>query len=263
MMQKKEIFMVRMQTFLMIFFVFWVAETLGSEEYDFSLYGQILESHVKPGREVAGIMVNAIDYQGVKSDDDFSLLLDELENYSTDELFSVDGKRAFWVNVYNIGSMKMIVDHYPVNSIRSPKIHLFGNPWDIKIITVGGKKYSLKQIEYAILFDELDYREAHFLINCASASCPPLQLKPITKENLDEVMRDAAAEFLRNPLIGLKEEADKKRIIVSRIFKFDPWFRNKDNLAQFLAFRYGDNYILDKEIKVHYLNYDWTLIDVH
>ncbi len=55
---------------------------------------------------------------------------------------------AYWINAYNAFTVKLILDHWPVKSIRD--IH-GGNPWDVKWIELGGKKYSLNQIEHEIL----------------------------------------------------------------------------------------------------------------
>ena len=88
-------------------------------------------------------------------------------------------KMAYWINVYNAFTIKMIVDNYPVSSIT--KLH-GGKPWDVKWIELGEKKYSLNEIEHNILRPQFKDARIHFAVNCAAQSCPPILNKAWTEK---------------------------------------------------------------------------------
>ncbi len=88
---------------------------------------------------------------------------------------------AFWINAYNALTIRTIVEHYPVKSIKDID---GGDPWKVKRFTNGDKEFSLNDIENNILRTMGDPR-IHFAINCAAASCPPLANKAFDGENAD------------------------------------------------------------------------------
>lgn len=128
---------------------------------------------------------------------------------------------AFWVNVYNIGAIKTIVDHYPVDSIRSKKIQWLGQPWNRKVVNVGGKEYSLAGIENDILLDGFKDLRIHFGINCASVSCADLRDEPYQAAPLFSQLEEQGRKLLADRQKGLFINENKKTIFLSQIFKFD------------------------------------------
>ena len=100
-------------------------------DFFYGHYESLLKHHVKTGITINDIRLNAVDYEALsrevkRSESDYNLLLKELATFDTALLKNREEKIAFWINVYNIGSMKIIVDHYPVDSIRSRKINWLG-----------------------------------------------------------------------------------------------------------------------------------------
>ena len=51
---------------------------------------------------------------------------------------------AFLINLYNASTLQLIVDHYPVKSIKEIKTLLKG-PWDQPVVPIFGKKITLNK----------------------------------------------------------------------------------------------------------------------
>ncbi len=193
-----------------------------------------------------------VDYQGLKSAEAM------LDKYLARLATSVPGPSAsrteamaYWINAYNAFTVKLILDHWPVRSIRD--IH-GGNPWDVKWIELGGKKYSLNQIEHDILRKRYKDARIHFAVNCAARSCPPLYNRAYTAENLDAVLDQRARAFINDPRYN---RISPDRAELSKIFE---WYR-KDfgDLVAYLN-RYSE-VKLRPGAKIRFLEYDWSLND--
>ena len=234
--------------------------------FDYVHYDALLKHYVKPGVSIDGITVTAVDYTGLaveskKLDSPYSTLIRQLATFNPDTLDSVEDKKAFWINVYNIGAIKTIVDYYPVDSIRSRKINWLGLPWDRKVITVGGKEYSLGEIENDILLDTFKDLRIHFGINCASVSCVDLTPSPYRGSTFSKQLEEQGKKFLSDQKKGLRIDRDKKTIYLSQVFKFDK--KRFDSLGggplafvlPFLSF--GDQEFVKKEkVAVEYLEHN-------
>ncbi|NOX35708.1 MAG: DUF547 domain-containing protein, partial [Deltaproteobacteria bacterium] len=136
----------------------------------------------------------------------------------------------------------------------------FSNPWSIKFISLQGRTVSLDHIEQDILRTEFKDPRVHFVINCASKSCPPLLNEPYEGRDLEDQLNTRAKEFIN----------DKKNIFIkgntlftSRIFK---WFEEdfSDNPLGFIK-SFASGKLKEKlsasgkNIKIGYLSYDWSL----
>jgi Protein of unknown function, DUF547 len=195
-------------------------------DFPYDHYATLLKQHVKTGVTIDGIHLNAVDYTALsreakQSNSDYRLLLKELASFNPVTLQSRAEQMAFWVNVYNIGAMKTIVDNYPVESIRSRKINWLGLPWSRKAITVGGKGYSLAAIEHDILLDGFKDLRIHFGINCASVSCADLLAVPYRASTLFSQLEEQGRRLLADRQKGLLIDRDRKAVFLSQIFKFD------------------------------------------
>ncbi|MDA0676005.1 MAG: DUF547 domain-containing protein [Proteobacteria bacterium] len=60
---------------------------------------------------------------------------------------------TYWVNLYNALTVKLIAEHYPLNSIQDIDISrgLMAGPWSQPLITIEGRPVSLDDIQYRIL----------------------------------------------------------------------------------------------------------------
>jgi hypothetical protein len=239
-------------------------------DFNYSHYEAVLKRHIKPGVSINNISVTAVDYNSMTREakqpgSDYSILLKELATFDPDTLKSREEKIAFWVNVYNIGAIKTIIDHYPVDSIRSKRINWLGQPWGRKALSVGGKEYSLAEIENDILLDGFKDLRIHFGINCASVSCADLLAVPYRAATLFAQLEDQGRNLLMDRKRGLVTDSAKKSVLLSRIFKFDK--KRFDAFGGALAFirpylTKADRTVIDAGgLRLDYLEYDWKVND--
>src|SRR5262249_41077384 len=84
---------------------------------------------------------------------------------------------AYWINLYNALTVRLVLDHYPVHSIRDIDISpgfLASGPWDKDLIAVEGERLSLNDIEHRILRPIWNDARLHYVLNCAALGCPNL-----------------------------------------------------------------------------------------
>jgi len=153
--------------------------------------------------------VNRFNYEAVEKADRKLLdsYLDSLQAIDPRTL-SKDEQLAYWVNFYNALTAQTVLEEYPVDSIRSIRFLTspFG-PWDKNLAKVKGKSLSLNDIEHGILRPIWQDPRIHFAVNCASIGCPNLLDEAFTAANADELMNDAADDFI-NHLRGVEIKGD-------------------------------------------------------
>ncbi len=133
-----------------------------------------------------------------------------------------DEQRAFWINLYNALTVKVVLDHYPVESIRDIDISpgLFSDgPWGRKLIRIEGEPLSLDDIEHRILRPIWRDARIHYVLNCAAMGCPNLQPTAFTAANTESLLSRGAREFVNHPRGARFEEG---RLIVSSIYE---WYK--------------------------------------
>ncbi|MCC7016000.1 MAG: DUF547 domain-containing protein [Rhodospirillales bacterium] len=127
-------------------------------------------------------------------------------------------QRAYWINLYNSLTVKLVLERWPVASIRdiaiSPGLFSAG-PWGKKLATVEGKSLSLDDIEHRILRPIWKDPRIHYAVNCAAIGCPDLWPAAFTAANTEEILERAARAFVNHPR-GARIEA--RRLVVSSIY---------------------------------------------
>ena len=130
---------------------------------------------------------------------------------------------AYWLNLYNALTVKVILDRFPVQSIRDIDISpgFFSNgPWGAKLITVEGEQVSLDDIEHRILRPIWRDPRIHYGVNCASIGCPDLLVGAFTANNVDSVLNQAAVNFINHPRAA---QVRGSQVDVSSIYD---WFKD-------------------------------------
>ena len=162
---------------------------------------------------------NLVDYARVSERDKGKL--DAYINKLSDtpiSTFNRDQQMAFWINLYNAVTVKVVLDHYPVETIKdidiSPGLFASG-PWGKKLIRVEGEKLSLDDIEHRILRPIWKDARIHYAVNCAAKSCPELRKKVFKAGRLDRQLDAAAKAYVNNPRGALVES---NQLVLSSIF---------------------------------------------
>jgi hypothetical protein len=134
---------------------------------------------------------------------------------------------AYWINLYNALTVKTILDHYPVRSIREISfgggsflpnfLTGGGGPWAAKLIRIDGEEVALDDIEHRILRPLLKDNRVHYAVNCASIGCPTLMPAPFTAANLQSMLDRAARLYVNHPR-GVRVEGGG--LAVSSIYRW-------------------------------------------
>ena len=203
-----------------------------------------------------------VDYQGfLKDKKQLQVYLDILSANKPTSKWSKNEKMAFWINAYNAFTVKLILDHYPIKSIKDIKrgIPFVNSVWDIAFIPMGKEKIDLNYIEHTILRKEFNDPRIHAAINCASFSCPLLRNEAYYASRLDEQLNDAMRRFINDPQ---RNQLDKSNIKISKIFS---WFAGDFKLNGSSIVDYLNKYAkkrVQPNAKIDFLEYQWELNDV-
>ena len=127
---------------------------------------------------------------------------------------------AYWINLYNAVTTRVVLQHYPVRSIRDIDGGPFGGgPWGMKLVTVEEERLSLDDIEHGILRPIWHDPRIHYALSCASISCPKLQPSGYTAGNVEQLLDEAARAYVNDPR-GVR--ITDGQLIVSSIYV---WYR--------------------------------------
>ncbi len=190
-----------------------------------------------------------VNYKGFNTD--YTLLntyLELLKNNSPKDKWSRSEKMAYWINAYNAFTVDLIVTNYPISSITALDD---GNPWKVKRILIGGKSYSLNDIEHVILRPQFKDARIHFAVNCAAKSCPKLHNQAFTADNLEANLEKLTKEFINSDANKISDS----KVELSKIFE---WY--KEDFTDLMGFL--NNYTsssLHDNTKVSFLEYNWSL----
>jgi hypothetical protein len=191
-----------------------------------------------------------VNYTAMKADVKFDQYLLELEGSHPDASWSMNERKAYWINAYNAYTVKLVTDNMPLKSIKDIE-----DPWDKKFIDIEGNSYSLNQIEHEILRPKFSDPRVHFAINCASISCPRLAHKAYSAKLLDQQLEQATRSFVNNKSFNTITASS---ISLSPIFDwFKEDFELKGGVNKFIN-RYS-SVTVDLDAKISYTDYDWGL----
>lgn len=208
---------------------------------DHGTWNSLLQTHVTS--------TGKVNYAGFKRDGaKLDAYLASLSAATPNAEWSRQEAMAYWINAYNAFTIKRILKDYPLKSITDLD---GGDPWKVKWIELGGKKYSLNNIEHDILRPKYKDARIHFAVNCAATSCPPLPNKAFTAENLNSMLQSGTRKFIRNSAYN-QTNGDIK---VSKIFE---WYgEDFGDLRAYLNKYLAAPLPADKEIG--FKEYDWGL----
>ena len=213
-----------------------------------SIWDKLLREHVSPEGQV--------DYQGFQKDE---ARLDQYLQWTSRQNpgeMKANAEKAFWINLYNAQTVKLILEHYPLKSIRNISKNGKG-PWDLKLATVGDTMYTLNEIEHGILREKFHDARIHAGVNCASVSCPKLMNRAFTAENIEQLLDEAMREFIND---SSKNTLSGNTVYLSKIFKwYADDFKQEGGILDYIKKFYKGNLINNPSIR--YKEYDWSLND--
>lgn len=188
-----------------------------------------------------------VNYKGLKAEkerlDSYIKLLSEQEPTGA---WSRNEQLAYWINVYNANTVKLIIENYPLKSITD-----LGKPWDKQFIKAGSNTYTLNQVENEIIRPVFKEPRIHFAVNCAAKSCPPLLNEAFTAEKLNGQLEKQTRAFINSSANSISSD----KVELSKIFE---WYGGDfGDLVSYLQ-KYSSTQI-NKSAKVSFKEYDWAL----
>jgi len=240
-------------TFIFIFFI--ITDLSFSLDFDHihSSLDIILKTHVQNG---------SVNYSTLQKDSSqLTQYLDQIALVSKDQFdqWNKAQQLAFLINLYNAQTLSLIVQHYPVNSIKDIK-EWFKGPWDIRCVRLFGKIITLNQLEHEIIRKNYQEPRVHFALVRAARSCPPLRPESFNYLELNEQLENQGKLFFIQEKKN-RIDHDSKTIYLSPIFK---WFKEDfKSLKQFAIHYFSEELTEDIEnYNIKYTRYDWSLNEI-
>ena len=228
-------------------------QTIDHSDWD-GLLGRYLSSKNNDVNRFAYKTVSKADHGKLKGYID-SLANTKIGSYNRDE------QRAFWINLYNALTIEVILQHYPIQSIRDISSGFFtSGPWSKELVTVEGETLTLDDIEHRILRPIWKDPRLHYAVNCASIGCPNLQPQAFTASNTEAMLKNAASEFINHPRAARVTSSGKLQ--VSSIYEWfgDDFGGEKGVLAHLRQYaKPGLSSELKDITEIDGDHYDWTL----
>lgn len=226
--------------FLILLNTFFVNSN--NDHVDHSSWNNLLKKHVTTDGKV--------NYKGFKADEnELKDYIIYLGTHSPNDTWTKEEQLAYWINAYNALTVDLIIRHYPVKSIKDIK-----NPWEQRLWKLGDKWYNLDDIEHQIL-RKMNEPRIHFVIVCASFSCPKLQNEAFEASKIEAQLTNATEEFLSDTS---RNEISENNIKISKIFQwFSKDFKQKGSVVDFINI-YTDIEISPKA-KISFKDYNWDL----
>jgi Protein of unknown function, DUF547 len=233
----------------------------GGGGFDHSAFNSVLSGSVVPDAEG----YNRVNYKALKSKSAALKAALAQMQAAVPSTFSKAEAKAFWINLYNAKTLDVVLERYPVSSIKKINLGgggLFGSgPWSKKLLTVEGQELSLDDIEHRILRPIFNDPMVHYALNCASYSCPNLSAMAFTAKNTSALMQASAAAYI-NHKRGVS--VDGNAITASKIYSwYGADFGGKSKLkAHWMKFASPEKAAAIDAAQSVSFGYDWKLNDV-
>lgn len=221
-------------------------------------YTAVLQARIAQG--ASGL--NTFDYAAAKAAGELSAVtayVNELAAMDPDAMSAADAT-AYWANLYNALTVQVVLENYPVTTIKKIKSGWSAGPWKRDLVLVKGKKLSLDDIEHKILRKKYSSPYIHYMVNCASIGCPNLLPELWDGETMEVARMTAAEDFINSPR-GAK--LDDGELDVSNIYK---WFKedfggNEAGVLSHLSKHAKGDLLaaIEAGAGIDGYNYDWSL----
>ena len=237
--------------------VFGASNEASTATVDHAAWDGLIAKYLKRGKNGVALF----NYAGVSAGDRKALkaYLAALQKVEVTKL-SRRVQMPYWINFYNALTVDVILDNYPVKSIREIKSGLFSSgPWGTELVKVEGHDLSLDDIEHQILRPIWRDKRIHYVVNCASIGCPNLASKAYTEKNTPKLLELGARDYINNPR-GVRVE--NGRVIASKLFSwYDDDFGSEKELFAHIRKYAGPELLgqLDGKSRIHDYEYDWAL----
>ena len=142
---------------------------------------------------------------------------------SPERFASRNDELAYWMYGYNAWVIKGVLLNWPLGSVTDVKAPLevvrgMGFFYQLRF-PFGGKYMSLLTVENDRIRKRFQDPRIHFVLNCASESCPVARPDLPVGDELQHLLESAAAEFV-NDRDNVYVDHDRRTVFLSTIFKW-------------------------------------------
>jgi hypothetical protein len=227
-----------------------------ADTFDHSKFDRILKQYIDDE--------GCVDYNRIAKDPSFGEYLESLKSAQTDKM-SRNGRLAFWIDAYNAVTIDKVIKWRPKKSVRETLIPGWWTStkfFTTRVHIVAGRHLSQDDIENDILRKKFKDPRTHFVIVCASSSCPPLARFAYTEENVQTKLEDETRKYI-NSSRGTRIDHTQNTLYLSKLFDwYDSDFKSKsgsvlDFIKPYLAPE--TRVFLHQGPKISYIHYNWAL----
>lgn len=187
---------------------------------------------------------------------------------------------AYWLYGYNAYVIKAVLDHWPITSVTDVKAPLevvegLGFFYQLRF-SFGGRFLSLLAVETEKIRKQYKDARVHFVLNCASESCPAIRPELPTGDDLEQLLSQATRDFVNEPS-NVSVDHENNVVYLSKIFD---WYKSDfihdlrmsgkpvangliNYVAQWASDDLADDLAQAGEYKIRFRDYDWDLNSQH
>jgi len=250
---------------VLVFIIYLLITNPVYSQFDYSDFDSLLQKVV---------IGNNVNYSQLLEDTDnlitFTNMISEISPDSHPEKFkSKNEQLAYWINAYNAFILKIVMENYPVESIKD--INFIGFTIWLNKNLIGGEEISFKSLEDDIIRERYEDPRIHFAINCASFSCPPLKNRAYIPEILEKQLDESTRSFI-NDENNFRIDKEEGIVYLSSIFDwydddFFDWLNKNKNIQEPVLLDYIKLYYngqITEEmytLEIEFTDYNWQLND--
>lgn len=236
----------------------WGFRRAGKIAFSNSAYAYVLKKTTRNG---------LVDYRSLKTDPEkLNQYIGQISEVNRSEFdgWPKEERLAFLINAYNANVLHLVIQHFPVNSIKDIGGR-FKSPFKQPVVSLFGQKISLDDLENEWIRKRFDEPRVHFALVCAAISCPSLRSEPFQGDKLEEQLKDQGREFMSNRVKNWLDPPSNT-LYLSPYFK---WFREDFEKKAGSVAEFIKPYFIDESqkvnwntIKIKHTEYDWSLNDI-
>ena len=176
-----------------------------------------------------------------------------------------DEKLALLINAYNAFTLRLIVDHWDGGRLKSIKNIPKARRWADRRWNIGGRTFSLEQIEHEQIRPKFAEPRIHFALVCAAVGCPKLRNEAYQADRLDEQLADQTRYIHRHDR-WFRYDPTSGSVHLTKLYEwYGGDFKQVAGSVLDFAARYSDDlkHTLQagRKPQVKWLEYGWKLND--
>lgn len=224
----------------------------GGPTFDHSTLDALLRRHVDAD--------GWVDYVGLQEDvEALDRYLDQLAQAPFESL-GRDEKLALLINAYNAFTLRLVLDHWPVESIQDIPP---GERWEAARWQIGPHVWSLNQIEHEQIRPKFVEPRVHFALVCAAVGCPPLRNEAYTAGRLEEQLT-AQAQFVHTHSRWFRYDTVRNVVHLTKLYD---WYGSDFTHQAESVLHYAARFVpelkqaleANRRPAIRWLEYDWRL----